>query len=1047
VSTHERTVMRAIVSWSLRYPYLVIATAVAVMVLGVSMLRTSPVDVFPEFAPPQVEVQTETLGLATNEVERLVTVPLELTFSGMPGLVDMRSKSVPQLSSIVLVFERGTDIMEARQQVAERIQLARRYLPTWAEPPFLMPPGSATARVLKISVTSDTYPLMELSRLVQWRIKPRLQSVDGVADVAVWNERQPTYQIRVDPQRMQAYGVTLANTQNTVSDALGTGRLTFLNGSAEHISGFLDTSNQRLPVTQAFPVPTIPELAEVPLAEQPDPDTVYTLGDLGPIVEDHQPVIGGSIINGKPGLLLIVAKLPWGNTLNVTRDVEAELENLKPGLEGVNIDTRIFRPASFVEDSINGLLVALLIGFGLVVLLLLVFLSEWRATVISLVTIPLGLMMALLTLRLAGFGINTMILAGLSIALGDVMDDSVVDVENILRRLRQLRAEGSDRPLHDIILEASLEIRETIVNSTLIDAIAISPVFVLAGLSASFFQPLALAYVLAILSSAIMAMTVTPALLLVLMRSAPATAPKSTVANWMRSHYSPLLSRIVARPGAAYATLALVLLVGVSIVPRLGQSLFPEFKQKDLLMHWVATPSAGDAEMARTSTELGQKLRAIPGVSTFATHAGRARQADEIVGMNFAEAWISIDREADYDETMAAVEKAVAGYPGMFTDVQTYLNERTHEVLGGTSEKITIRLYGTDLATLRTTAEKVRRRAAEVRGVVDNKLDVSKDVPQVQVKVDIDKAAKYGLKPGDVRRQAATMIAGLPTGVIFKDNQWYPVIVWSQPESRDDVQDVQDTLLDTADGGRVRLGEIADVRIGPDPIIIKRQNGSFYLDVGVDVAERDLAIVSNDIEKAIGGVELPVGVFYRLMGEYEERKAAQNALLVAAFVALIVIYLLFHRAFGSWRLATLLMVTLPMAVVGGLIGLWLGGGIVSIGALVGLLTVFGLAQGNGMLMITHCQHLEREEGVPFGPELVVQGARERLVPIMMTTLATGLALIPLLFYADQPGREIESPLAVVIIAGLFTSAIFTLFVVPSLYLRFGKSESERAASA
>ncbi|WP_207892264.1 efflux RND transporter permease subunit [Streptacidiphilus pinicola] len=1051
-------VMRAIVAWSLNFRFLVVAAAVAMMTIGIASVRSTPVDVFPEFAPPQVEIQTESLGLSTSDVEQLVTVPLELAMNGMPGLSQMRSTSVPQLSSIVMVFSPTTDLLHARQLVQERLTTVRPTLPRWASPPVMLAPVSATARVLQIGMTASGNgphgkPLtpMELSQLAYWNVKPRLLHVDGVADVSIWDQRPEAFQVQVDPKKMASQQVTLDNVERSTADALDSGALQFSTGAVVGAGGFLDggaapgLGGQRLPVAHQLAVQSPADLAKIPLEDQAAQGKKVTLGQIGQVTQGYQPLIGDAIINGKPGILLVVEKLPWGNTLKVTSAVDDAIKSLQPGLQGVSFDSHIFRPADFIDDSIHNLLSSLLLGFLLVVVILVLFLFEWRVALISLITIPLSLTAAVLVLRAVGATVNTMVLAGLIIALGAVVDDAIIDVENILRRLRIARRTGKDgdkasRSTARIILGASLEVRSPIVYATLIIVAAAVPIFLLHGLTAAFFRPLAFAYTLAILASMAVALTVTPALTLILLRRAPLKRFQSPLVRVLRRWYERFLNRIVARPTAAYGVFAAVVLCGALIAPQLGQSLFPTFQQRDLLIHWDAIPGTSDQEVLRTTTQLDAELRAIPGVEDFGAHIGRAPQGEEIVGINAAEVWLHISPNVDYNKTVHAVRQVVNSYPGLYRDVETYLNERIEEVLNGSKQAVTVRVYGQDLAQMRSTAQSVLGQVSSVPGVVDPHMDLSVDTPQINVEVDLAKAAKYGLKPGDVRRQAATLVAGQEMGNVFENNQVYGVYVWSIPSVRENAGAIAALPLDTPSGGHIKLSDVASVKLGPDPYLITREDNSRYIDVGANVAEgRDLsAVVSQIRAKLAANVTVPQGSHYALLGEYQERQQAQQSLLTTAALAAVAIFLLLQLAFGSWRLATLLFVTLPMALVGGLIAVWFGGAEVTIGALVGFFTVFGIAARNGILMINHCQHLETEEGMEFGPDLVVRGASERLAPILMTSLATGLALVPLVIAGDQPGREIEYPLAVVILGGLVSSTLLTLFVVPSLYLRFSR---------
>ncbi|MEY9967230.1 CzcA family heavy metal efflux pump [Streptacidiphilus sp. MAP12-16] len=1035
------TAMRAIVSWSLRFRFLVVAAAVAIVTIGITTVPQTPLDVFPEFAPPQVQIQTESLGLSTSDVENLVTVPLELAMNGMAGLDTLRSTSVPQLSSIVMIFKPGTDLLHARQLVQERLATVRPTLPKWASPPVMLPPVSATGRVLQIGMTSDRYSVSQLSQLAYWNVKARLLRVDGVADVSIWNERQPTFQVQVDPAKLAASHTTLDDVERTTSDALDSGALQFSTGSVVGAGGFLDTPSGRLQVAHQLSIQTPADLAKVPLEDPAAQGKQVPLGSVGQVVQDYTPIIGDAVINGKPGLLLVVEKLPWGNTLQVTDRVEQILRELQPGLPGIQFDTHIFRPANFIQDSLHNLADALLLGFLLVVVILVLFLFEWRVALISLISIPLSLTAALLVLRAVGATLNTMVLAGLIIALGAVVDDAIIDVENILRRLRAARqadpASATESSTARIILNASLEVRSPIVYATLIIVAAAVPVFLLHGLTAAFFRPLALAYTLAIVASMAVALTVTPALTLIMLRRAPLKRLQSPLVAVLKRWYGAGLTRIVARPRAAYAVFGVVVILGALVAPQLGQSLFPTFKQRDLLIHWDAIPGTSDAEVVRTTTQLDSELRAIPGVTDFGAHIGRAKQGEEVVGINAAEVWISISPTVDYDRTVAAVRTVVNSYPGLYRDVETYLNERIEEVLSGSKQAVTVRVYGQDLSRMRGTADAVLARIQSVPGVIDPHVDLSVDTPQIQVQVDLAKAAKYGLKPGDVRRQAAAMVAGQEMGNVFKSNEVYGVYVWSVPAARANPTAISDMRLDTPGGGTVRLGDLAGVTLGPDPYLITREDNSRYIDVGTNVQGRDLSDVVRDIKHNLQGLSVPQGSHYSLLGEYQERQSAQDSLLTTAALAAVAILLLLQLAFGSWRLAVFVFLTLPMALVGGLIAIWIGGGVVTIGALVGFFTVFGIAARNGILLVNHCQHLEEYEGETFGPALVVRGAGERLAPILMTSLATGLALVPLVALGNQPGHEIEYPLAVVILGGLVSSTLLTLFVVPSLYLRFG----------
>jgi len=1031
--------MRWIVQTSLRYRFLVIFLAAVLMVFGIARLRNSSVDVFPEFAPPKVEVQTLSMGLSATDVEELVTVPLEQALNGVPGLDVMRSRSVTDLSDIVLIFKPGTDLIYARQLVAERVAAVYPTLPTWAAPPVIIQPLSSTSRAMKIGISSDQYNQMDLSMIAYWKIRARLLDVPGVANVPIWGERIKMPQVQVDSQRMLEYNVTLDEVMDTTSSALDVSLLMFSEGSFIGTGGFIETSNQRLGIRSVLPTITPETLGEVPINDRTKPDgSPLLIKDVANVIWGTWPLFGDAVINQGEGLMLIVEKLPWANTLDVTRGVEEAINAMRPGLKGIEIDTTIFRPATFIETSINNLTESLLIGAVLVVIVLLFFLYEWRVALISATIIPLSLMASLLVLNLQGVTINVMTLAGLAIAIGAVVDDAIVDVENIVRRLRRLRKEGSTQSTASIVLEASLEVRGAIIYASLIEISALLPVFFLQGLSGAFFRPLATAYVVAGLVSPLIALTVTPAMVLVLLSNAPIEHRQSPIIPWLHGIYDRILGRTLRAPGLAYGTVSTIVLAGLVVTPFLGQELLPSFKERDFLMHWILKPGSSHPEMWRITAESCRELLTIPGVRNCGSHIGQAVSADEPYGVYFTENWISVDPSVDYDKTLGSVQELVDGYPGLVRDVQTYLKERIREVLTGSSDTVVIRIYGPDLEVLREKADEVLAAMEGIDGVADLKKELHMETPQVEVEVDLAKAQQYGLKPGDVRRAAAFLLQGEEVGDIFVSGKTYDVNVWSIPEARHSLSDIENLLIDTPGGERVRLADVADVRIGAVPNVVEREGQSRKIDVSANVKGRDLGSVADDVEDTLQTIDFPLGYYAEVKGEFAEREAAQRSLLIAGSLAVIAIFFLLYTSFGKWRLASLTFFTLPWALVGGLLAAYFSNGVLSLGSLVGLLTILGIATRNGIMMISHFQHLEEEEGMTFGPELVLRGARERIAPIMMTALTTGLALVPLAIAGDLPGHEIEHPMALVILGGLVTSTLLNLLVVPTLYLRFGK---------
>ncbi|HKF87908.1 MAG TPA: efflux RND transporter permease subunit [Propionibacteriaceae bacterium] len=1040
-ATERRTLMQRIVATSLRFRWIVLFLAAATLAVGFVQIPETKVDVFPEFAPPRVEIQTIALGNSSNEVEELITVPIENQLNGIEGLEDLRSKSVAQLSSIQLFFSRDTDELRARQLVAERLSQITATLPTWASPPFMMPALSATSRIMKIGLTSDTVNLTDMSDIAYWKIRARLLRVPGVAQVAIWGERLPQRHVQVDPAKMAAQDVTLQQVMDTSADALDAGLLRYSDGAVVGTGGFIESGDQRLSIRHVQPITGPRELSQVPVLER-DGKTLR-LDDIGRVVVDPGPLFGDAVVNDGEGLLLVVQKFRGANTLEVTRGVEQAMAEMTPGLPGIEVDTTIFRPATFIQQSIDNLRTAMLWGIGLVVLILVAFLFEWRTAFISLIAIPLSLVAAVLVLDAAGATVNVMVLAGLVVAVGVVVDDAIIDVENIVRRLRQARAGGSTVSTFRIVLNASVEVRTAITYATLINVVAVVPVLFLEGLSGSFFRPLVLSYGLAVLVSMVVALTVTPALCLLLLSRGKLDHRDSPLLRLLKRAYRALLVPLVRRPLPAVATTLVLLIVGVSAFPLLGSQLLPSFKERDFLMHWLTVPGTSVTEETRVSVSACQDLRQIPGVRNCGSHIGQALLADEVYGVDFGENWISVSPDVDYDQTLDEVKNTVQVYPGLYRDVQTYLRERIKEVLTGTSEAIVVRIYGPDLATLRTQAKDIEKRIGDISGVADAHASFQTDLPHIEVEPKLAAARSHGLTPGDIRRQASTMIASEEVSDIYSGGRAYDVHVTAIPTARDSVTDVENLQLDTPNGKRIRLKDVAEIRMASTPNAIERSNQSRRIDVGANVQDRPLEEVVSEVEQRLAGVTFPLGYHAEVLGESTELDAAEDRLLIFGLAAAVVILLLLQAAFGSFRLAVLTFGLLPMALVGGVITVWLSGGLLSLGSLVGFLAVFGIAARNGILMVSHFQRLEQDEGAPFGRDLVIQGAMERLAPILMTALATGLALVPLVAAGSIPGHEIEHPMAIVIVGGLVTATLLNLFVLPTFYLKFGKSRKYR----
>ncbi len=1029
--------MKWLVLTSLKMRVIVVALMFLLLIVGFFVVKDTPMDVFPEFAPPYVEIQTEAPGLSTADVEALVTIPIENALNGTPLMQDIRSKSVLGLSSVRLHFDKGIDIMEARQHVQERLGRVAVTLPTVARPPVMLPPLSSTSRILKIGISSDSLSQMELSTIIKWTVRPQLMAIPGVANVAVWGQRDKQLQVIIDHNRLQLHNLTLAQVQATLSK-----NLQLIGG------GFMDSPNQRFAITNVRGLNSVEELGNLVIQTTPVGTTPLTaaampqflrLSDVAEISIGTPPAIGNAIINDGPGLLLIVEKQPGANTLEITRNIERELERLKPGLKNIEVDSTIFRPASFIEMAVSNLNKALLIGCVLVVIVLSFFLYDWRTALISSLALPCSLIGAALVLRYTGGTLDTMILAGLIIALGEVVDDAIIDVENIARRLKINRTLENPMPALKVVLEASMEVRSAVIYGSLIVCLVLIPVFMMPGLAGSFFQPLAMAYIVAIGVSLFMALTLTPALSLLLLAKGKFQKKESPLSTWLQNRYERILPALIDKPKRILWTSGIVVVMSLAIFPFLGQEFLPEFKEYDFLMHWVEKPATSIEAMDRITIQVSKELREIEGVKNFGAHIGRAEVADEVVGPNFTELWISVDPDVDdYDETVAEIQEVIDGYPGLYRDVLTYLRERIKEVLTGTSASIVVRLYGPDLDKLYKKANEIKTNIQDVDGVIDLKVQQQTLVPQVQVKLKPNAPVQFGVSSNDVGTAVSTMVNGSKVGEMYEDQKVFDIVVTGEPGIHTDLESLRGLLIDTPQNEKIPLRDLADVEIVPTPNEITREGASRRIDVTFNVDGRSLSAVANEVEEKVNAMTFEPEYHPEILGEYAEQQKASRQLYGIILLSLIGVFFVLYADFKSFRLSGLVMASLIFALTGCAVAVLMTGGILSLGSIVGFVTVLGIAARNTIMLLSHYKHLEVEEGMTFGKELIIRGATERIVPITMTALTTALALMPIVLTGNKSGQEIEYPMAVVILGGILTSTLLNLLFMPAVYLKWGR---------
>ncbi|HET9722735.1 MAG TPA: efflux RND transporter permease subunit [Actinomycetota bacterium] len=1031
--------MRSIVASSLKFRRLIVAVAAGLLVFGVTQLPHTPVDQLPEFGPTMVEVRTEALGLSAVEVEQLITVPLEQDLlNGIAFVESIHSESLPGMSSVVLMFEPGTPLLDARQLVAEKVAEAAVALPGVSAPPQMLQPYSSTGRVLTVRLSSDEVSAIDMSVKARWVIAPRLLGVPGVANVSIWGQRDRQLQVLVDPKRLQDADVTLQQIISTTGNGLWVSPLTFLEASTPGTAGFIDTPTQRLGIRHELPIKTAGDLAQIPIdgAESGASGQSLQLGDVTDVVEDHQPLIGDALFQNGTGLLLVVEKFPGAHTAEVTEGIEEALTALEPGLPGIRTDTSLFRPADYIEHSTNNLFGALAIGGILLLLALVLMLFEWRAIVTSAAAIAVALVVAGAVLYVRDTPANLMILAGLVLGLGIVIDDAIVDVTNLKERLRQHREDGKGTPAWRSVLDASMEMRSALLFATLVVLATLVPAFFLEGQPGAFLPDMAASYILAIVASMLVALTVTPALGMILLPGGSSDGRGSPVVRWLQGRFDGSLGHPVRNVRWGYGVAGVAVLVGLLTLPFLDASSAVTLRESDLLIHFDAPPGTSLPAMNEVTAAAVDELGQVAGVRNVSAHVGRAVHSDQVVNVNSGEIWVSLDPAADHEGAIASMERVLSGYPEISHDVLTYTEERTTDVLQGTDEDVVVRIYGADHEILRGKAEEVQTLLASIDGIQDPTVELAPTEPTLAIEVDLDKAAEFGVKPGDVRRSAAILLSGLAVGNLFEEQKVFDVVVWGTPEIREDATDVENLLIDTPTGEHVRLGDVADVTIEDNLTVIRHEAVSNYLDVSATIAGRDVGAVVDDVEAAVDGVEFPLEHHAEIRGSFAAEQASRSRQLGVVIAAAIAVFLLLQAAFTSWRLAVLAFVTLPIALVGGLVAALVAGGTLSLGSYAGLAAVLGIAARNGILMIRRYQSLERE-GLEFGDELVALGTRERLAAVVTSAVALIATMIPLAFAGDVAGLEIVRPMAVVMLGGAFTSTVLAVVVLPSLYRRHG----------
>ena len=1029
--------MSRVIMTSMKMRLVVASMAALLIIFGFTQLTKVPVDVLPEFSRPFVEIQTEALGLSAPEVEALITTPLEADLlNGISWVEEIRSESLPGLCSNVLIFEKGTDIMKARQMVQERL-IGIHALPNVSKPPMMLNPISSSGRILQIGLSSEELSLIDISVLARWTMVPRLMGVHGVANVSIWGQRKRQLQVQVDPEVLRDKGVTLHQLISTTGNALWVSPLSYLAASTPGTGGWIDTPNQRLGIRHVSPISTPEQLARVSVE-----GTNLLLGDVSNVVEEHQPLIGDALIDDSPSLMLIVEKFPWANTIDVTKGVENTLDEMRPGLTGLKIDPTLFKPATFIEVATSNLGTALTIGGILVLIALFAFTLNWRTTLISAVAILVSMIVGITVLYVRGIMPNMMIIAGLMLAMGLIIDDAIVDVENIRKRIQEHLKKGGDKLIATVIYEASMEMRGPLFYATIILALIALPIFALEGFSGSLYQPLALSYLMALLASFVVALIVTPALSLILLRKSSAKSGDSPVAQSLRKMYDGLFMWATKSPWPAFVTVCLILVVGVVSTFFLTEgSVIPAFKENDVLVRWDAPEGTSHQEMNRISALVSGELRQIPGVNNVSANVGRAVYSDRINDMNSAQLWVSINPSADYDATVSEVAKVVQGYPGISNEVLTYLQSQVREELSGTDHPLVVRVYGEDHKIIRAKAEEIQMLLSHKEGIVDAIVQYPKEHPTLEIEVDLERAKRYGVKPGDVRREASTLLGGIHVGSLFEEQKVFDVMVWGNPDARHSISAINELLIRTPNGDHVQLKDVADIRIVSSVTSIKREAIARYMDVTASINGGNYTDIVASLRSDISKMNFPLEYRAEILGEHAEQLAAREKLRSFLIAALILIFLLLQAISRSWKLATAIFLTIPMVLVGGLLmSLIAFGSMLSLGSVLGLAVVVIIAIRNSVILIRKYQSSETENNQSVDPGIVKSVTRERVVPIITTAVVLMVAALPMVFAGNIAGLEIFHNMALVVIGSLVTSIIYTLIGVPSMYLMFATEQ-------
>ncbi|MDP2098848.1 MAG: efflux RND transporter permease subunit [Methylobacter sp.] len=1019
-----------LVRFSIRFYGIVIALALLILLYGSYRFATAGLDIFPEFSPKQVIIQTEAPGLASEQVEVLVTQPTETAISGLIGMKSVRSESIQGLSIITAIFAEDSDVYRNRQLVSERLTTLSTQLPPGITP-VVIPLSSSSATVLTIGLSKDgDADLMALRSLVDWTIVPRLKAVPGVADVNVFGGDIQQLQIQVGPVQLQRFNLTLEDIIQAATQA----------GHSQG-GGFIENDNQRFTL-QITGQPATPEQFAKILVKREQGRSV-TLGEVATISYAPEPPIGAAQIMGKPGIVLMVIGQYDANTLSVSRLVEQALQEFEPifSKQAINFYPHLFRPADYIERSLSNLSGHLLIGGLFVLIILYLFLFNFRTAFISALAIPVSLVGAVIVLLESGVNLNIMVLGGLAIALGEVVDDAIIDTENIFRRLRENRLLPKPLPVAEVVYSASLEVRSSVVYASFIVALVFVPLLTLDGVAGRLFAPLGYSYILAILTSLLVALTLTPALCYALLGNANLVNDDPPLIRRIKPLYKALLGKVFTFFKPVMVGSALVCLSGLLAFFTLDSKFLPELREGHYIIHTTSIPGTALQESIRIGSKLTEQFMAIPGIQSVSQWAGRAERGADTYGSHYSEYDVRLEpmSGAEQQQIKDKLRAILVGFPGIVFEANTFLTERVDETISGYTSPVAVNIYGNDLNKLDAKAQAVAEVMRDIAGAADVQLRSPPGTPLLQIVLDLDRLSFWGVMPAQI---VATLQAAYETRVVGKNiqgNKIYNVAVTLTPELRAQPESIAKLPVRTLDGTLVTLGQVADIRHSASRYNILHQGSQRRQTVTGNVQGRDLDDFVSELKaRVLQDIPFPADSYPEFTGAAVEQAQARQELILHSLLAGAGVLVFVYIAIGSIRHVLLTLANLPFALIGGVAAVMLTGATLSVGSVVGFVTLFGITVRNSIMLLSHYRYLVEDEGKPWNLDTAIQGAQERLPSILMTALVTALAMFPIAFNSDNPGREIMGPMAAIIIGGLASSTVLNLLLLPALLLRYGK---------